>query len=167
MQRTSLAQFPCSVARSLDAVGEWWSPLIVRDVYLGLRRFDQIQSNLGISRKVLAARLERLVAAGVLAKRTYSERPPRQEYVLTQAGRELVPILLALMAWGDRWTAEPDGPPMHVRHTTCGELTSPHMACNRCGEPVTVEDITLEPGPGARVGPGTHEIARLYGYSDA
>jgi DNA-binding HxlR family transcriptional regulator len=163
MQRTDLAEFPCSIARALAVAGEWWTPLIVRDVYLGLRRFDQIQSNLEISRKVLSDRLEHLVADGILERRPYSERPPRDEYVLTEKGRDLVPVLLALMAWGDRWTAGDAGPPAQVRHLACGNVTEPVVACSECGEPLTAEGIRAEPGPGAQVGPGTREIARLFG----
>ncbi|GAA2591060.1 helix-turn-helix domain-containing protein [Actinomadura fulvescens] len=163
MQRTSLAEFSCSIARTLDVFGEWWTPLIVRDVHLGLRRFEQIQSNLGISRKVLTQRLERLVEEDVLARRPYSERPPRDEYVLTERGRELVPILLALMAWGDRWTAGEDGPPMIVRHETCGQVITPVVGCPACGEALTADAVPAEPGPGARIGPGTREIARMLG----
>ncbi|MFG2001209.1 winged helix-turn-helix transcriptional regulator [Spirillospora sp. NPDC048911] len=163
MQRTSLAEFPCSIARTLDVFGEWWTPLIVRDVYLGLRRFEQIQSNLGISRKVLTQRLDRLVEEEILARRPYSERPPRHEYVLTERGRELVPILLALMAWGDRWTSGEDGPPMTVRHETCGHAVTPVVSCPDCREPLTADGVRPEPGPGARIGPGTHEIARVLG----
>jgi DNA-binding HxlR family transcriptional regulator len=167
MQRTSLAEFTCSIARTMEIVGEWWTPLILRDVYLGLRRFDQIQSNLEISRKVLSGRLDRLVADGILDRRPYSDRPPRDEYVLTAKGRDLVPALLALMAWGDRWTAGDAGPPAQIRHHGCGELTEPVVACSVCGEPLSADNITAEPGPGARVGPGTREIARLFGRAAA
>jgi DNA-binding HxlR family transcriptional regulator len=167
VQRTSLAEFPCSIARTMDIVGEWWTPLILRDVYLGLRRFDEIRSNLGISRKVLSERLDRLVDDGILERRPYSERPPRHEYLLTEKGRELVPALLALMAWGDRWTAGEGGPPARIRHNGCGRLTDPVVACSECGEALTADNITAEPGPGARLGPGTREIARLFGRAAA
>lgn len=163
MQRTSLADFTCSIARTLDVVGEWWTPLIVRDVYLGLRRFEQIRSNLGMSRKVLAQRLDRLVGEGILERRPYSERPPRHEYVLTEKGLDLAPPLLALMAWGDRWTAGNAGPPMRVRHAECGKLTAPVVSCSECGEPLTARNVVPEPGPGARLGPGTRELARVFG----
>src|SRR4029453_3360076 len=123
MQRTSFADMTCSIARTLDAAGEWWSPLIVRDVHLGITRFDDLRRDLGISRKVLSERLERLVDQGVLERRAYSQRPPRYEYLLTQKGRELVDVLLAMMAWGDRWTAGSAGPPLLLRHDACGELT--------------------------------------------
>src|SRR2546421_10848514 len=95
MRQTSFADFHCSLARSLEVVGDWWAPLIVRDVSMGLNRFDALVEDLGISRNLLAARLEGLEANGVLERRQYSERPPRFEYRLTKAGEELIPVLLA------------------------------------------------------------------------
>ncbi|HEX3452697.1 MAG TPA: helix-turn-helix domain-containing protein, partial [Solirubrobacteraceae bacterium] len=103
MKRTSLNDHPCSIARSLEVVGEWWTPLILRDVFYGLRRFGDLQEDLGISANVLADRLATLVREGVLETRVYRERPERREYVLSEKGRELLPALLALMRWGDRW----------------------------------------------------------------
>src|SRR5437016_7579396 len=105
MQRTRFGEMACSIARTLEVAGEPWSPLIIRDVWVGITRFDAIQSDLGISRKVLTERLKWLVAQGVLEQRTYSERPPRHDYVLTRKGLELCDLLLAITAWGDRWTA--------------------------------------------------------------
>jgi DNA-binding HxlR family transcriptional regulator len=149
----------CSIARTLDAAGEWWSPLIVRDVHLGLTRFDDLRRDLGISRKVLSHRLERLVEQGVLERRAYSDRPPRHEYLLTKKGRELVDVLLAIMAWGDRWTAGDAGPPLLLRHDACGELTHAEIRCARCGRPLHADDVTIQPGPGGSAGPGTSVIA--------
>lgn len=163
MQRTSLADIPCSIARTLDLAGEWWTPLILRDVYLGLRRFDAIQRNLGISRKVLSERLTGLVDDGVLERRRYNERPPRDEYLLTEKGEELVQAFFALLAWGDRWTAGEAGPPMRLRHDRCGELATPQVSCSCCGGPLLAAEVTPEPGPGARSSHGTREIARLFG----
>jgi DNA-binding HxlR family transcriptional regulator len=161
MQRTPLGDMACSVARSLDIVGEWWTPLIVRDVYVGLRRFDEIQANLGISRKVLTQRLDTLLDRGVLERRPYQDRPIRHEYVLTEKGHELVVVLMALMAWGDRW--ESDAPPMLLRHTDCGHQTIPTVACSECGEALGAEDVDLERGPGARLGPGTTGYVKIFG----
>ncbi len=132
MQRTPLGQMACSLARSLDVAGEWWTPLIVRDVWTGRTRFDEIQRNLGLSRKVLANRLDTLVRAGVLERRPYQERPVRHEYVLTESGNELIAALLALIAWGDRWTAE-DEPPVVLDHTACGHDADPRLVCGHCG----------------------------------
>ena len=120
MQRTDFSQMTCSIARSLAVAGEPWSPLVLRDVWVGINRFDDIQRDLGISRKVLAERLKHLVEAGMLERRAYSERPARYEYALTEKGLEFVDVLMAMAAWGDRWTAGDAGPPMpppppHVR----------------------------------------------------
>jgi DNA-binding HxlR family transcriptional regulator len=159
MRRTSFADMACSVARTLEVVGEWWSPLIIRDVYVGLTRFDHIQRNLGLSRKVLAARLDALVDNGLLERRAYQQHPVRHEYLLTDKGRDLVPALMALMAWGDRWTADDAGPPMRLRHDACGEWTVPTVTCSECGEALIADEVTVVPGPGGRSGPGTREIA--------
>jgi DNA-binding HxlR family transcriptional regulator len=162
MQRTSLADMPCSLARTVDLAGEWWTPLIVRDVYFGLTRFDDIQRNLGISRKVLAQRLDRLVEGGVMERRPYQERPPRHDYVLTEKGSDLMRALLALLSWGDRWTAGDAGPPLLLRHDSCGEITTAEVTCASCGEPLLAESVKPEPGPGGRVARGTRELARLF-----
>ena len=161
VQRTPLSEMACSLARSLDVAGEWWTPLIVRDLWMGVRRFEQIQHNLGLSRKVLADRLDTLVREGVVERRPYQQRPIRHEYVLTDKGRELMDVLLALIAWGDRWTAGDDGPPAHFRHKACGELTRAEVTCSCCGESLHAREVRLEPGPGAHVGRGTRPLARL------
>jgi DNA-binding HxlR family transcriptional regulator len=159
MQRTSFADITCSIARTLDVAGEWWSPLILRDIHLGITRFDELRRDLGISRKVLTERLERLVEHGVLERGAYSEHPPRHNYLLTEKGRELVDVLLAMMAWGDRWTAGEQGAPVLLRHRRCGELTSAEIRCACCGEPLHADDVTVEPGPGGSAGPGTVVVA--------
>jgi DNA-binding HxlR family transcriptional regulator len=155
MQRTSFAEFQCSLARSLDVVGEWWSPLIVARIALGLNRFDDLHRELGVSRKVLAARLDSLVDHGVLERRPYQSRPVRHEYVLTEKGADLVPALMALMAWGDRWTAKDSGPPLALHHRRCGQDVEPEVTCSGCGEPMGYDDVVARAGPGSRVGPGT------------
>jgi DNA-binding HxlR family transcriptional regulator len=148
MRQTSFAEFHCSLARSLEVVGDWWAPLIIRDVALGLTRFEQLVEDLGISRNLLAARLDDLEANGILERRQYLERPPRYRYRLTEAGVELLPILMSLTAWGDRWHTPPDGPPVRFQHTTCGHLFTPMTSCSECGEPVTAADVMPRPGPG-------------------
>ena len=105
MERTSFAEMRCSLARSLDLIGDWWSPLIVRDLFLGVVRFDDLVEDLGISRNLLTRRLKALVDGGVVERNAYQLRPARYEYRLTAAGRELVPVMLALPEWGDRWAA--------------------------------------------------------------
>lgn len=149
MQRTSFGKMACSIARTLDVVGEPWSPLILRDVYVGIGRFEQIQADLGISRKVLAERLKWLVETGVLERRQYEERPPRYEYALTTKGVELCDLLLVMVRWGDRWADDGAGPPVLYRHTACGEISHVELRCAHCGESMRATDIEILPGPGS------------------
>jgi DNA-binding HxlR family transcriptional regulator len=166
VQRTSFADMTCSIARTLEIAGEWWSPLILRDVHLGISRFDELHRDLGISRKVLAERLEGLVEQGVLERHAYSERPLRHDYLLTEKGRELVGLLFAMVAWGDRWTAGEHGPPVLLRHRRCGQLTHAEIRCAQCGEPLHAEEVEVEPGPGGSAGRGTRVVAeRLAGQT--
>jgi DNA-binding HxlR family transcriptional regulator len=165
VQRTSFRAMHCSLARALDAVGEWWSPLVVRDLYLGLGRFDELQADLGISSKVLSLRLAALVAAGIVARTPYQSRPRRDAYVLTEKGRALVPALLALMAWGDRW-ASPDGrPPLVFRHEPCGRVVEAQVTCSHCGRELHASEVTPLRGPGGARAPGTKLIAELLARS--
>ncbi|MFM7063971.1 MAG: winged helix-turn-helix transcriptional regulator [Actinomycetes bacterium] len=122
----------CSIAASLDIVGDRWTILILRDAFRGLHRFDEFRRDLEIPRAVLADRLRRLVDAGVLVKRPYSEHPPRDEYRLTEMGRELSPILVALMQWGDRWLGGPEGPPTVLVHEPCGTEVDLRFHCWEC-----------------------------------
>ncbi|MGV9302606.1 winged helix-turn-helix transcriptional regulator [Nonomuraea sp. NPDC003727] len=154
MQRTSFGDMACSIARTLDVIGEPWSPLILRNVYVGITRFDQIQDNLGISRKVLAERLKWLVGNGVLERREYSARPPRHEYVLTPKGLELCDLLLVMVRWGDRWTAGEAGPPVLYRHQACGEISHVELHCAVCDRPMHAGDIDVLPGPGTPTADG-------------
>jgi DNA-binding HxlR family transcriptional regulator len=166
VQRTSFAEMHCSIAQTLEVVGEWWTPLIVRDVYLGLHRFDDLAENLGISRNLLTRRLDHLVTKGILERRPYQERPLRHSYHLTEAAQELVPALLVLMAWGDRWVTPPGGPPVRLVHDTCGQSFTPWVTCSNCGEPVSAATVTPRPGPGAASGPGTRVLARTAASAD-
>ena len=161
MTRTPLAGVACSIARATDLFADAWTALIMRDVLLGVTRFDDIAEDLGISRKVLAARLARLVAEGVLARERYQDHPPREHYRATDKGAELYPVLLALMSWGDRWYADEAGPPALVHHHDCGRDTTPLTVCAHCHEPLTVANTEPRPGPGGRPGPGTHVLAPL------
>ncbi|HEX2311187.1 MAG TPA: helix-turn-helix domain-containing protein, partial [Vicinamibacterales bacterium] len=106
----------CSVARALEAIGDRWTMLVIRDAFHGVHRFEDFQQRLGIARNVLSDRLNRLVDDGILAKRAYQERPERFEYRLTEKGRDLYPVVAALLAWGDRWTPSPEGPPVRLLH---------------------------------------------------
>ncbi|HSZ05614.1 MAG TPA: helix-turn-helix domain-containing protein [Solirubrobacteraceae bacterium] len=140
----------CSIAGALEVVGERWSLLIVRDVFLGLRRFDEIQDDLGIARNVLHTRLTRLLDHGVLERRLYQERPPRYEYRLTDKGLDLWPTIVALMKWGDRYAAPPGGPAVLLEHRGCGGAIDDHRVCERCGAKLSARDARGLPGPGAR-----------------
>jgi len=139
----------CSIARALELVGERWTLLIVRNVHLGVRRFDHLQQQLGIARNVLASRLEDLTANGILERRPYGERPVRHEYLLTEKGLALWPVLVELMQWGDRYAAGPDGPPVVLRHAGCGGEVGAHRMCTSCGAPLEIGDVRAELGPGA------------------
>ena len=161
MPRTPLSDMACSLARSLDVVGEWWTPLVLRDIWLGRRRFDEIQANLEVSRKLLSNRLDTLVREGVLERRPYQERPLRHEYVLTDKGYELMQALLGLLSWGDHWASEAVGPPMLLRHTRCGQHVDADVTCSGCGEPLRAEETRLDVGPGARIGRGTRPTELL------
>ena len=130
----------CSLAKSLEVIGERWSLLIIRDVMTGNRRFSVIQANLGIARNVLSARLQRLLDEDILERRAYQESPPRYEYFLTEKGLDLWPSLIALLGWGDRHTEYPDGPPMLVFHKECGGSVSDRGVCEGCGETLTARD---------------------------
>lgn len=137
----------CSVAQCLEVIGEWWSMLIVRDAFLGVTRFDDFLERLGISRNILVQRLNSLVESGVLQRVPYSEHPPRNDYRLTDKGRDLWPVLTAMRQWGDRYSA-PSGPPIEVVHKNCGSVSHPYLVCDVCGERVEARGVTAIPGPG-------------------
>jgi DNA-binding HxlR family transcriptional regulator len=148
MERASFRDMPCSVAQCLEVVGEWWSMLIVRDAFLGVSRFDEFQSRLGISRNVLQKRLSHLVDEGVLERVEYRRRPPRFDYRLTAKGKDLWTVLTAMREWGDRW-AMPEGPPLELVHRSCGEHTTMVATCAACGQELRPRDVTAVAGPGA------------------
>jgi DNA-binding HxlR family transcriptional regulator len=138
----------CSIAKSLEVIGERWSLLIVRDILNGNRRFGEMQSSLGVARNVLSARLQRLVDEGILERRAYQESPPRHEYFLTEKGLDLWPALIALQGWGDRYSTGPEGPPMLIVHKECGGPISDRGVCESCGEVLNARDAKAVPGPG-------------------
>lgn len=150
MRRTSFADMNCSIAQALEVVGEWWTLLILRDAFLGVRRFEQFQQRLGIARNVLADRLDTLVERGVLERRRYQDRPPRDEYVLTDKGRDLLPVIHALREWGDRWVFGRNRAPVRIVHDRCGRRTHAVTTCSHCGEELRPGDTRAVPGPGAR-----------------
>ena len=134
----------CSIARTLEMVGERWTLLVIRDVFLGNRRFDEIQNSLGIARNVLANRLDRLIDEEILEKRAYTERPPRHEYFLTEKGLDLWPILIAAMGFGDKHCPSPSGAPMVIRHRGCGGIVNDRRICGDCGAEVGVREAEAE-----------------------
>jgi DNA-binding HxlR family transcriptional regulator len=135
----------CSIARTLEIVGEKWALLAVREVFLGDRRFDEMVRRTGAPRDTLAARLRTLVGGGILERRQYSEHPARYEYWLTEAGRDLYPVIAALMRWGDKHLAGDDGPPLVLAHR-CGHRLVAQLVCEACGEPLDPRDTTrLDP----------------------
>jgi DNA-binding HxlR family transcriptional regulator len=148
LQRTYKNQ-QCSIARSLEIVGERWTLLVLRDAFLGIRRFDDFQRDLGVARNVLADRLARLVDEGILERRRYQVRPERFEYRLTDKGRDLWPVLFALVSWGDTHAA-PDGPPRLFRHRDCGGTVTERRRCSKCGAELDVREVEVLDGPGLK-----------------
>lgn len=148
----------CSIARSFGVIGDPWKALIMRDLNVGITRFDQLAEDLGVSRKVLTERLNEMIADELIERSPYQQNPPRFDYVLTDRGRDLVPAVLTLMAWADRWLAGPAGPPaivVHRDHECHAEVT-----CSTCGERLDGTDIAGTKGPGGQAGPGTRLIGR-------
>ena len=134
----------CSIAGTLEVVGERWTLLIVRDVFLGVRRFEELQANLGIARNVLQTRLTRLVDEGVLERVRYQERPERFEYRLTEKGIDLWPVIVSLLQWGDTHVARPGGPPVVLSHRDCGGAVDPHRMCAACGARLGPRDVLAQ-----------------------
>ena len=149
MQRSSFSEMPCSVAKTLDIIGEWWTLLILRDVFYGVRRFEGLRTHLGISRKVLTNRLARLIDAEILKKVLYQKQPPRYEYRLTKKGLELLPILLTIMNWGDKWLSESNKTPVIFVHKDCGKEITPKLVCSHCGGDLNARNVYPTAGPGA------------------
>ena len=148
MQRKSFADMPCPIARSLEQVGEWWSILILRDAFAGKTRFDAFQQSLGIAPNMLARRLASLVEAGLLEKRPYSVRPPRDDYVLTERGRDFRTVLVALLAFGHKHFAV-DGGGTRIVDARTGEAAEPMLVDRRSGRPLVEPDFVLVRGAGA------------------
>lgn len=149
MKWRELEEERCSIARTVSVIGDRWTLLVLRDCFLGVRRFEDFQQRLGIARPMLADRLRKLVEAGVLRKTPYQESPTRYEYRLTPKGLDLHPVVMAIVHWGDVHMAGEEGRPLLHRHTACGHLFDPVTVCSVCGEPVTAKEVTVERGPGA------------------
>jgi DNA-binding HxlR family transcriptional regulator len=143
--RKTFATQPCSIARTLDVVGDWWTLLVLRDVFRGAHRFDELKSGLGIATNVLTARLKRLTDAGILERRAYQEHPPRFDYELTEKGRDLYPVLIALLQWGDRYLRGAEAPPRVLVHDTCGQATQAAFTCPHCRTEVSARNARTVP----------------------
>jgi DNA-binding HxlR family transcriptional regulator len=139
----------CSLARALEVVGERWTLLVVRELFIGVRRFDAIQQDLGVARNVLATRLDKLVDEGIVVRVPYSERPLRHEYRLTEAGIDLWPVVVSLLQWGDKHVPDPGGPPVVLEHRDCGGAVDDHFCCTACGARLDPRTVVPLPGPGA------------------
>ena len=148
MQRKSFGRMVCPIARSLEHVGEWWSMLILRDALHGLTRFDEFQKSLGIAPNMLTRRLNALVEGGILERRRYSERPPRYEYVPTARGRDFRPILVALLAWGNKHFA-PEGASVLLVNTQTGDAVEPMLVDRATGRPIKEPEYAFAAGPAA------------------
>ncbi|MDR6950868.1 DNA-binding HxlR family transcriptional regulator [Ancylobacter sp. 3268] len=148
MERKSFGHMQCPIARSLEHVGEWWSILILRDAFYGLSRFDEFQASLGVATNTLSRRLAALVEAGLLEKRPYMQRPPRYEYVLTDRGRDFRPVLLSLLAWGNRQFAT-EGRSVELIDRESGEAVEPILCDRATGRPIAEMRVRAVPGPAA------------------
>ena len=143
MKWSELSETDCSVARSVAVIGDRWTLMILRDLFLGVRRFEDFERRLGISRSIIAERLKRLTDEGVLRREAYQDRPVRHEYRLTEKGLALHPVIMAIVHWGDVHYAGAEGPPLIHRHKACGCDFAPVTTCSECGEPVTARDVEV------------------------
>ena len=150
VRKTSFADMQCSIAQSLEIVGEWWTLLILRDSFLGVRRFDDFVERLGISRNVLANRLDTLVDAGLLERRPYDKARGRYDYLLTDKGRALWPVMTALRQWGDEWIYGAGNEPLLLEHRDHGHRTTAQMTCDVCGEKLDARSVRAVAGPGVK-----------------
>lgn len=149
VKKVSFAGMECSVAQSLEVIGEWWTFLIIRDAFMGVTRFDDFAKRLGIARNVLTARLDTLVEADVMTRVPYEEGTrPRYDYRLTDKGKALWPVLTTLRQWGDEWMLGKGHEPVLLEHRGCGHATTPHLSCDHCGEVLAGRDVRAVPGPG-------------------
>ena len=147
MTPVDFAKMECSVARTLDAIGDRWSLLILRDAFYGVHRFEDFREDLGVARNILTDRLQKMLAHGVMERVQYDDRPPRFEYRLTEKGRDLLPVVLTMMRWGNKWTQGGQEAPVTLTHTTCGHETEPVVTCSHCGEELVRHELRVEPLP--------------------
>jgi DNA-binding HxlR family transcriptional regulator len=151
MRWDALEEEPCSMARTIGVIGDRWTLLILRECFLRTRRFEAFQSALGITRHLLAERLKKLVRLGVLRRIPYQESPKRFEYILTQKGLDLYPIMMAIVHWGDTHMVDERGRPLLHEHQKCHKHFNPVMVCSECGEPLLAREVHVHDGPGKRV----------------
>jgi DNA-binding HxlR family transcriptional regulator len=145
MRWSDIGEQDCSVARTLSVIGDRWTILVLREAFMRTRRFEEFQRNTCAPRPILAERLRQLVDNDVLERHPYGNHPDRYEYRLTDKGRDLYPVLVGLLTWGDRWMPDRDGPPVALRHKDCDHLVHPELACPECGEWIEARDIAAEP----------------------
>ena len=153
MKWDELEAEPCSLARTIGVIGDRWSLLILRECFLRTRRFEGFQSALGITRHLLAERLKKLVRQGILRRIPYQDSPKRHEYILTQKGLDLYPIMMAIVHWGDIHMVDERGRPLLHQHRKCGKDFDPVMVCSECGEPLSAKEVHTHPGPCDRSAP--------------
>ncbi|MEO1035372.1 MAG: helix-turn-helix domain-containing protein [Pseudomonadota bacterium] len=147
MKRASFADKPCSIARSLDVLGDWWNPLILRECLYGVTRFDEIQRWLGIGRNILTTRLSQLIDAGLLEKVPYSDTPRRYEYRLTDRGYDAALVLVAMMQYGERWHFPRGEVPIQLYDRRTHEPVKAMLVDATSGEPINVRELYAGPGP--------------------
>ncbi|NNL66510.1 MAG: helix-turn-helix transcriptional regulator [Myxococcales bacterium] len=150
MRWNEIGDMTCSVARTLSVVGDRWTLMILRDCFLGTRRFDAFQRQLGATPHVLTDRLRKLVDEGVLVRVPYQQRPLRHEYRLTEKGLDLYPVIASLVRFGDRWLAGEAGAPLELHHRRCGQPSEPVLSCSACGDALDPREMEVRPGPALR-----------------
>ncbi len=147
MKRTRFDDWPCPIARTTDLIGDWWTPLVLRELFMGRRRFDAIQESLGIPRAVLAQRLDRLVAEGMVRKEAYEERPARYDYRLTDKGRAFWDVLAAMWRWGEDWLFDANGPPVVLKDRETGRIVHPRVVDEETGDPIDLRTLRVGRAP--------------------
>ena len=156
MKWNTLEEEPCSLSRTVAVIGDRWSLLILRECFLRKRRFEAFEASLGITRHVLSDRLKKLVRFGVLRRVPYQESPKRYEYLLSQKGLDLYPIIMSIVHWGDIHMGDSRGRPMLHQHKACGHMFDPVMVCSECNAPLSAKEVHVHPGPGARKASPVH-----------
>jgi len=163
MKWRSLEDEQCSVARTVAVIGDRWTLLVLRDCFLRVRRFEDFRARLEVTRHVLADRLRKLVRRGVLRRVLYQSRPKRYEYILTQKGLDLYPIMMAIVHWGDVHMVDERGRPLLHEHKVCGNTFDPIMICSACGEPLSPKQVHVHAGPGGKQNGLTSKNAAVAG----